>query len=262
MNLSKYTFPLQKSPVDPRDFMLEAIYPDAVLLPDIWDLRPEMQSIRDQGNQGTCSAQTAAAMKEWQEKIDVGFNGYMSPQFVYNLRTGGEEGMTPKDTMEILYKIGIVPESYYPYETRKKIAEKDLKYAEPYRILGYAQINTIDALKKALYANGPCYIAFPVYNSDKMEFWKQESTTQEMQGGHAVTCVGFLKDCFIIRNSWSTAWGDSGYTYFKFADWGMQWEAWTTLDADSNPEGLNKKLEKINDKQGLFRKIFGKKIKK
>jgi C1A family cysteine protease len=258
----QYTFNLQKSPIDPKDFMLEAIYPDPVTLPEIWDLRKDMQPIRDQGQQGTCSAQTAAAMKEWQEKIDVQFNAYMSPQFIYNLRTDSEEGMTPKETMEILYKIGIVPESYYPYETNKKITEKELKYAEPYRILGYAQINTIDSLKKALYANGPCYIAFPVYNPESMKFWIQESTSQEMLGGHATCVAGYLKDNFIIRNSWSTSWGDYGYTYFPFLEWGHQWECWTALDADSHQEGLNKKLNNSTDKIGLFRRIFCKKIKK
>lgn len=261
----QYKFNLQKSPVDPRDFMLEAVYPDPVSLPEIWDLRLDMQPIRDQGYQGTCSAQTAAAMKEWQEHIDVQFNGYMSPQFVYNLRENQDsEGMTPKDTMEILYKIGIVPEYLYPYETSKKITEKELKNAEIYRILGYAQINTVDSLKKALFANGPCYIAFPVYNANKMEFWMPDFTGQQMLGGHAVCVAGYLKDSFIIRNSWSTGWGDAGYTYLPFPQWGMQWECWTTLDADSNPEGLQRKLEKMTstEKKGLFRKLFSKKIKK
>lgn len=259
-----YKFNLQKSSVDPKDFMLESIYPNPVALPEIWDLRKEMQPIRDQGQQGTCSAQTAAAMKEWQEKIDVKFNAYMSPQFIYNLRSGGEEGMTPRNTMEILFKIGVVPESFYPYGTTKKITETELKYAEPYRILGYAQINTSDALKKALFANGPCYTAFPVYNPEKMIFWKPEFTGQQMLGGHAVCCCGYLKDCFIIRNSWSAQWGDNGYTYYPFSDFGCHWELWTALDADSNPEGLDKKIGKLSciDRRGLFKKIFSKKIKK
>ena len=256
----RYKFNLQKSPVDPKDFMLESIYPDSVVLPKVWDLRKDMQPIRDQGQQGTCSAQTAAAMKEWQEKVDIKFGAYMSPQFVYNLRTGGGEGMTPKDTMEILYKIGIVPESIYPYETIKKITDKEFRLAQYYKILGYAQINTLDALKKALYANGPCYAGFYVYNPDSMEFWKPTSKGQEMLGGHAVCVCGYLEDSFIIRNSWSESWGDKGYTYYPFKDFGMHFELWTTLDADSNPEGLKKKLEKlnVNKKIGLFKRIFKK----
>ena len=93
-----YKFNLQRSSVDERDFLLSSVYPADVTLPVEYDLRPQMRPIRDQGQQGTCSAQTAAAMKEWQEKVDLGFSEYMSPQFIYNLRESyGMEGMTPRD---------------------------------------------------------------------------------------------------------------------------------------------------------------------
>jgi len=258
MDFTKYKFNLEKSPTDPRDFMLEAIYPNIVVLPETYDMRSQLQTVRDQGQQGTCSAQTAGAIKEWQEKIDVQFDEYMSPQFVYNLRTNQQsEGMTPRDTMEILYKIGIVPEKSYPYGTFKKITAPLLKEAEQFKIQGYAQINTIDSLKKALFANGPCYIAFPVYDPEKMDFWKQQFINQPMLGGHAVTVTGFLKDSFIIRNSWSSLWGDSGYTYLPYTDWGCQWEVWTSIDANSNPETLKKKAENYIKKRGFFKRIFG-----
>jgi len=260
MDVRKYSFNLQKSPVDPQDFMLEAIYPDAVVLPEVWDLRSNMRPIRDQGQQGTCSAQTVAAMKEWEELADVQFKEYMSPQFIYNLRTGGGEGMTPKDTMEILYKIGIVPEKSYPYGTFKPIPDELKTAAAKYKIQGYAQINTLDSLKKALFGNGPCYIAFPVYDPESMEFWKPTSVGQQMLGGHAVCVAGYLKDSFIIRNHWSTQWGDAGYTYFPFTEWGMQWEAWTAIDADSKSENLA--IKSSEQTVGFFRKIFAKKLKK
>jgi cathepsin K len=259
-----YQFNLKKSPVDPRDFMVESIYPDPVTLPDVWDLRSNMRPIRDQGQQGTCSAQTAAEMKEWEELVDVQFKDYMSPQFVYNLRpNSGESGMTPKDTMEILYKIGIVPEKLYPYGTFTQISDDLKSQAATYKIQGYAQINTLDSLKKALFANGPCYMAFPVYNPESWEFWKPTLTGQEMLGGHAVSCVGFLKDSFIIRNHWSANWGDKGYTYLKFTDWGMQWEAWTCIDAESDPAKLKKKSRiSIENRLNIFKKLFNVKINK
>ena len=262
-----YKFNLERSPIDPRDFMLESVYPVQVDLPIEWDLRKGMQPIRDQGAQGSCSAQSAAAMKEWQEKVDVQYNAYMSPQFIYNNRTNIEsEGMTPRDTMRILNKIGIVPEKMYPYGTMAKPSDVVMSAATQYQIMGYSQINTMDSLKKALYANGPCYIAFPVYNANKMEFWKPEFQGQQMVGGHAVCVAGYLKDCFIIRNSWSTAWGDAGYTYYKFTDWGSHWECWTSIDAESNHDGLVKKLEMnatcSEKRKGFFAKLFGKKLKK
>lgn len=261
--MENYVFNLKPSPQDDRDLVLESIYTDHVSLPQVYDLRKDLPAVRDQGTQGTCSAQTAAAMKEWQERVDVNFKGYMSPQFVYNLRSNeGSEGMTPRDTMKILYKIGIVSEKDYPYGKIERSEGIDLhliQRAARYRIAGYAKIGTIEALKKAIFANGPCYIAFPVYDTNNKEFWKPSYKGQPSLGGHAVTVVGWLKDSFIIRNTWTANWGDKGYTYYKFADWGMHWEAWTALDEDSSQLKLE---EKVYDKAGFFKKLFSKKIKK
>lgn len=263
MLMTNYKFTLKRSPLDHRDFLLSSVYPADVTLPVVYDLRPQLTPIRDQGPQGSCSAQTASEMKEWQERVDVGFKDYMSPQFIYNLRENyEEEGMTPRDTMKILNKIGIVPEIHYPYGKLERLdpstmAPELLDEAAKYIISGYARIDLLDGLKKALFANGPCYIAFPVYNPEKMEFWKPDFTGQQALGGHAVSVSGWLKDSFIIRNHWTAQWGDKGYTYLKFADWGSQWESWTTIDADSNPENLDKKAAAVCcTKKGLFAKIF------
>ena len=263
--MKNYKFNLQRSPIDPRDFMLESIYPVQVDLPEVWDLRNNMPSIRDQGQEGSCSAQSAAAMKEWEERIDVQFRDYMSPQFIYNNRANkGEEGMSPRDTMQILNKIGIVPEDDYPYGTNAPITPDLITKAVKYQIMGYSQINTLDSLKKALYANGPVYCAFMVYNPEKMEFWKPDSVGQQALGGHAVCICGYLKDSFIVRNSWGESWGDHGYTYYKFSDFGMHLELWTAIDANSNSQGLADKvaMRSCIDKKGFFAKLFAKKINK
>ena len=78
-------------------------------LPNIVDYRNELQPVRNQGNQGTCYAQSAACMKEWQEKKDYNLNEYLSPQFFYNNRdymnddikeNDGDNGMTGRDVDE------------------------------------------------------------------------------------------------------------------------------------------------------------------
>ena len=265
MDFTNYKFDLQRSPLDTRDFILESIYPEEVSLPEEWDLRPYMRAVRDQGHQGTCSAQTAAAMKEWQEHANVQLEEWMSPQFVYNLRENqGTSGMYPRDTMDILYKTGIVKETDYPYNTFTPITEELKQKASIYKIQGYAQINTLDSLKKALFINGPCYIAFSVFNPNKMEFWKPDYPGQQALGGHAVCVSGFLKDCFIIRNSWSAGWGDQGYCYYYFKDFGLHWEIWTSVDDITTPTELTyKKTKKIKkEKRAEFlRKLFKKKLK-
>ena len=77
----------KKSIKDERDF----IYEDFIKfnyneLPLVVDYRNELQPVRNQGDQGTCYAQSAACMKEWQEYQDYNLDEYLSPQFFYNNR--------------------------------------------------------------------------------------------------------------------------------------------------------------------------------
>ena len=223
------------SPDDSRDWVAESIYLVGYQLPETVDHRNKLQAIRNQGNQGSCAAQTAACMKEWQESQDIGFNNYMSPQFIYNNRTNQDsEGMYGRDVMRILSKIGSCSEESYPYrtiESPEDISANIIKEASNYKIKSYAQIKTIEGLKKALYINGPCYISFPVYNHS-ITMWKPRNGDKR-QGGHAMTVVGYNEDGFIIRNSWGPYWGDNGYCYYSYQDWGSHWEIWTTIDDKS-----------------------------
>jgi C1A family cysteine protease len=234
----KYCCNTKRSPHDSRDFKAEAIFPKVsdLNIPETLDLRVDLPKVRNQGSQGSCSAMTASCMKEWQEKKDVNVTSYMSPQFVYNLRPNyPDEGMYPRDTMNILLKSGCCRESVFTYGSTQigdNIPEAAKQEAIKFKIQGYAQVNTIDALKTALYKNGPCYICFPVYNYGPT-FWKKE-TGQNEEGGHAVTVVGYTKTGFIIRNSWGTDWNNGGYTEYPFSQFGMHWEIWTTID-DKSP---------------------------
>jgi len=227
-----------KSKHDPRDLVAESIYSSRLrlLFPESVDLRPDLQPVIDQGPTNTCAAQTAACIKEWQEKQDVKLNEHFAPQFIYNLRSNiPEEGMYPRDVMKILSKYGCCTEKSLPFNSCDK--KEDIKQpaydeAKRYLIKSYAQINTIDGVKAALLKNGPCLIAFPCYNFGET-FWKPVNQFEKLQGGHAVTIVGYTKDAFIIRNSWGSDWGDKGYTYYPFSQFGMHWEIWGCIDEKS-----------------------------
>ena len=223
------------SPPDERDWNAGNIYKKNIINP-ILDLRDDLPPIRDQGNQGTCAAQTATCMKEWQEKQDYNFTEYMSPQFIYNNRVNQQtEGMYGRDVMRILSKIGSIEETIYRYgkiESVNSINKELYTRALSHKIKNYARINDIDNLKKALSINGPCYIAFPAYNSG-VKMWKKTETDTEEVGGHAMTVVGYNNEGFIIRNTWGKEWGDKGYCIYPYSDWGSHWEIWTTIDEKS-----------------------------
>ncbi len=232
-----------QSPIDSRDWVLESILNYTGELPTILDLRNELLPVRNQGKYGTCAAMTAACIKEYQERKDINFSSYFSPGFIYlNREDKTSEGMYPRDVMRILSNLGACEEKLLPYNkfnNKNKLTKECLSNAIKYKIKGYSTILTLDALKKALYLYGPCLISFPVYNFT-MNMWKQNNN-ESLLGGHAMTVVGYNRTSFIIRNSWGTSWGDKGYTYYNFNDFGAHWEIWTLVDDATKINKKNKK---------------------
>ena len=233
-------FPLNavQSPPDSRDF----VFSQEGETPTTFDMRPSLLPVRNQGAQGSCFAMSTACMKEYQERKDYGLKEYLSPQFfydqrfnLYDARGDNDEGMYGRDVMTLLSKVGICTEQEYPYGTpqdRTDVTTDIYESASKHRVAGYAAVRTLNALKKSLVDNGPCLIGFPVYHYGEY-MWKPEYEGQPMSGGHAMTVVGYTEDSFIIRNSWGDRWGDGGYCYYPFEDWGAHWELWTTIDADT-----------------------------
>lgn len=227
-----------KSPIDKLDYRAETIYSDDVPIPKTLDLRMFLQPVTNQGSQGTCSAQVAACIQEYQARKELNLTGdddKFSPQFVYNLREEpGMSGMTPRETMKILNKDGVCREFLYEYgliQLPSQMSTDAINDASNFKIKNYAQIDTIKTLKKALVKNGVCYICFPVFN-ESTRMWKAAQGETD-KGGHAMAVIGYNHEGFIIRNSWGDNWGKNGYTIYPYVDWGAHWEIWTTIDAES-----------------------------
>lgn len=228
---------------DSRDWLYDNyLNKNDYTLPAILDYRDNLLPVRNQETQGSCFAMSVACIKEYQEKQDYGLNEYLSPQFFYNIRDNlydnnknNDEGMYGRNVMKLLMKYGICSEKLYPYgriQYKDKISEYCFKEAENHKIKGYGRVLSIEALKYSLKYNGLCLIVFPIYNYTPEMWIKGEN--DKFLGGHAMTVVGYLENCFIIRNSWGEEWGDNGYTYYFFTDWGVHWEIWTTIDKEGS----------------------------
>ncbi len=228
------------SPNDSRDWIYDNYLNKNknINLPEILDFRNELLEVRNQGTQGSCFAMAVSCMKEWQEKRDYGLKQYLSPQFFYNIRgnlyddiSSNDEGMFGRNAMKLLKKVGICTEKIYPYgriQYKDKISSYCFEEALNHKIKGYGRVLSIEALKYSLNYNGICIVIFPVYNYTP-QLWIKNND-EKFLGGHAMNIVGYLEDCFIIRNSWGTNWGNNGYSYYYFKDWGAHWEIWTTID--------------------------------
>ena len=95
----EYICNARTSPEDKRDYIFVGT---TGKLPDTLDYRKDLQIIRNQGNQGTCYAQSAACIKEWQEFRDYGYKG------IYPLNSSITIGQIYTMTMKKMIMVCIV----------------------------------------------------------------------------------------------------------------------------------------------------------
>lgn len=230
-----------RSPIDSRDKVADVIYRARGItnLPETLDLRSNLPAVREQGSRASCSAFVGAAMKEWQERRDTGYKKHFSPEYIYmNRENYPTDGMYGRDVMDILFKMGCPTEDLCPYKSpldATNVFSNDVvQAATHYRIKSYAAVGTIEGLKQALFTDGPCYLAVPLFNYGS-KLWLPEKPNQSEIGGHALTVVGYNKDGFILRNSWGSGWNGNGHTVLPYADFGLHYEVYTAIDLDGSP---------------------------
>jgi len=144
--------------------------------------------------------------------------------------------------MKVLTDFGICEEAYFPYEGKyppsSNPKEGYLENAENYKILSYAAVEiTKEGLKRALYQNGPVAVGIKVYESfiNTGSDGIVQFPSGAYKGGHAVLVIGYNKLGLIVKNSWSTKWGNKGYCIIPWVVWESinMGEAWSIVDVIS-----------------------------
>jgi len=187
---------LSKLTPDTKFFINNSNTPSAI------DLRNDLLGVRDQGTFGIPACYAGATIKEFLEVKKNLHTKYLAPDSIYALREDKKSiFITPKNILDLL------------------------------NLKGYAYVNSINNLKMAINQNGPCMIQFPCYNGGRF-FWKKSSENESLLGAHCVVAVGYdANRGFLIRNSWGENWGEFGYTWFPYEDWGLQNEVWTSINS-------------------------------
>lgn len=193
-------------------YTVKYIPPKSLNLPKKFTYRPYLSPVTNQGGDPYCIPHSIACWLNWRENLKKGtkFDFHIKYSDIYKAKkTKGGEGMTYQDAFDFLKKKGV--------KTDKGI----MKISE----VGFIPNETM--LKAALVANGPCFGALPVYDSESNEFWKRSGGKPE--GYHSVTIVGWDDKGYIIRNSWGVSFADRGYVILPFSDAQNFRELWTIL---------------------------------
>jgi inhibitor of cysteine peptidase len=211
-------------------------------LPTSWDWRTKgiVTPIRDQGGCGSCwafatvGAMEAAVLKTGGPATDL------SEQFLVSCNTEGWNCDGGWDSHEYHYnvlgknqtKIGAVLESAKPYTASKGTCKTALSH--PYKLTGWGYVGGLNSsnywhsipsyaqLKNAIYTYGPITTgvcagsAFGSYRGGL--FTTNEASICGISPNHMIVLVGWddTDRSLILRNSWNTWWGESGYMRIKY----------------------------------------------
>ncbi|MBI5328596.1 MAG: cysteine protease, partial [Deltaproteobacteria bacterium] len=158
----------------------------------------------------------------------------------------GDTGAFLRSTMGALVLFGVPPEEYWQY----KITDFDKEppafcyaFAQNYQAIKYFRHDPpgtsndilLNRIKTYLAGGHPAMFGFTVYSSieqaDKTGKIPFPCKGEKIEGGHAVMAVGYddkmkIKNtgkggvettgALLIRNSWGSGWGDSGYGWFPY----------------------------------------------
>ncbi len=191
--------------------------------------------VRDQGQCGDCWAFGSVAALESKTLITQntpGVNLDLSEQVVNSCDTADNYGDGCNGgnlVTDFFVNTGVPLESCYPYTATdgncsnacanwQQNAYKTTSYSW---IVPYGSQQTVDALKAGLYVYGPLVVTFSVYD----DFYSYTSgiythTSGSFEGYHAVLLVGYddTNNCFIVKNSWGTGWGESGFFEIAYSE--------------------------------------------
>jgi len=174
--------------------------------------------IKNQGHCGSCWAFAAVVTLEGAHKISSGELTDLSEQQLvdcsYRYGNHGCEGGWPHAALQYIRdNQGLDTEESYPYTARPGYCHYNRKYVGSLikRILRI-QTGSEYSLTYCVAKYGP--VAVAVDATEMMTYRGgvyNNARCNPQNLNHAVTVVGYTPDYWIIKNSWSTGWGEQGY---------------------------------------------------
>ena len=221
---------------DQRDYIYSVPSIFSGILPASVDLRPKCPPVLDQGQLGSCTANSIANayyFDELNQKESLAF--CPSRLFIYyNERViegdvKYDNGAQIRDGFKTIASQGVAPETLWPYNIAKfakKPTAKIYKEALKHKAISYQKLTQdLTTLKGCLASGSPFVFGFTVYDSFESQavastgIVPMPAKTESVLGGHAVLCVGYddATQRFFVMNSWGTSWGQAGFFTIPYA---------------------------------------------
>jgi hypothetical protein len=204
--------------------------PSGVTLPSVLDYRNFnggeniVTPVTDQGSCYSCYAFGPTAALESQVFVNTLMSTDEAEQILVSCSGAGncEQGGQIDLASDFIKSTGLPPESYFPYTgTDNSCSNARPGWQNATReiggwmwVTGTSSGNGVDALKSSLYNYGPLVTTMAVYNDfDDYTGGVYSYTWGNLTGYHAIELIGYddNNQCFIVKNSWGTGWGESGF---------------------------------------------------
>lgn len=183
-----------------------------------------------------CGRTMVEAIKNnWTDRNMITARAY-SPAFLFRMLEPDdakcEGGSSISEALDALKTEGVVMHSEIDALCLAAIDPNHLENAQAGKVKDYLRLferdatpeHKVQSIKKSISEKKP--IAFgmncpPSFMRAK-EVWSPSEDPELNYGGHAMCVIGYddtkYGGAFEVQNSWSTAWGDEGYTWIKYAD--------------------------------------------
>jgi C1A family cysteine protease len=223
-----------RNPPDHRDFGISSLALGVTEPSPSFSLKPWLGPVKDQGDEGSCTAHTGTENSEFLYRKYRGESPIFSPAYLYYLARvidgdpNDDAGSTGRSTCIALQKYGVCLESQDPYVAGQYAippTTEQTQDALAYKSGAYHFLSTVQDIKSCIASGYCCMIGFTVYQSfesigaDGMMPSPNKSTEQVL-GGHETLVYGYddSKGTLDVLNSWGASWGDFGSFHMKYSD--------------------------------------------
>lgn len=201
---------------------------ESLNLPNFFDWRPHgaVSHVKDQGNCGSCwsfgssEAIEGAMFLKTGKLVNLAAQSLLDCSWKYG-NNGCDGGLDYQAYKYVIHNGGIAEESSYPYLMADGLCHiEDTHQTSPIESWANVESRNVRALKHALLTQGPISVGLDASHRSLSFYASGVYYEPECKSGvadldHAVLLVGFGQvageDYWIIKNSWSTHWGNEGY---------------------------------------------------